>query len=145
MSNRAVIALIVCGSCCVLAPWVYSAYYLHEVAHLLGADGPTRVNIYNEAQTALKWFSVWIGIGMIVIDQHPHLISSAALGNTFATLCLNQRDPTDINKAAALSLVAEQDKRWFSMLPIGRAIAKLQDRWRRPFLIQIPLVKVRKG
>lgn len=86
-----------------------------------------------------------IGIGIIVIDQHPHLLSSAALGNSFTTLCLNQRDPSDINKAAALSLVGSEEKKWFSMLPVGQAIVKLQDRWRRPFLIQIPLVKVRKG
>ena len=86
-----------------------------------------------------------LGIGIIVIDQHPHLISSAALGNTYTTLCLNQRDPTDINRAAGLSLVEESEKKWFSMLPVGRAIVKLQDRWRRPFLVQVPLVPVRKG
>ena len=86
-----------------------------------------------------------IGIGIIVIDQHPHLLSSAAVGNSFTTLCLNQRDPTDINKAAALSLVSSEEKKWFSMLPVGQAIVKLQDRWQRPFLVQIPLVKVRKG
>lgn len=86
-----------------------------------------------------------IGIGIIVIDQHPHLISSAALGNTYTTICLNQRDPSDINKAAGLSLVDESEKKGFSMLPVGQAIVKLQDRWRRPFLINIPLVAVRKG
>lgn len=86
-----------------------------------------------------------IGIGIIVIDQHPHLISSAALGNTYTTICLNQRDPSDINRAAGLSLVDDSEKKWFSMLPVGQAIVKLQDRWRRPFLIHVPLVKVRKG
>ena len=86
-----------------------------------------------------------IGIGMIVIDQHPHLISSAALGNTFTTLCLNQRDPSDVNKAAGLSSVEESEKRIFGKLPVGQAVVKLQDRWRRPFLIQVPLVNVRKG
>lgn len=86
-----------------------------------------------------------IGIGIIVIDQHPHLISSAALGNIYTTVCLNQRDPSDINKAAGLSLVDDSEKKYFSMLPVGQAIVKLQDRWRRPFLIYVPLVKVRKG
>jgi len=86
-----------------------------------------------------------IGIGIIVIDQHPHLISSAALGNTYTTICLNQRDPSDINKAAGLSLVDDSEKRYFSMLPVGQAIVKLQDRWRKPFVINVPFVKVRKG
>lgn len=86
-----------------------------------------------------------IGIGIVVVDQHPHLISSAALGNTYTTICFNQKDPSDINKAAGLSLVEDSDKKHFSMLPVGRAVVKLQDRWRRPFLIYVPLVKVRKG
>ena len=42
-----------------------------------------------------------IGIAVVVIDQHPHLISSAALGNTYTSICLNLKDPKDIAKAAA--------------------------------------------
>jgi len=42
-----------------------------------------------------------LGIGIIVLDQHPHLLSAAALGNTYTTICLNQKDPNDINKALA--------------------------------------------
>ncbi len=86
-----------------------------------------------------------IGIGMIVIDQHPHLISSAALGNTYTSICLNQKDPVDITRAAQLSLVAESEKRWFSMLPVGRGIVKLQDRWREPFVVHFPHMEVAKG
>ena len=69
-----------------------------------------------------------LGIGIILTDQHPHLISSAALGNTYTTICLNQKDPTDINKAAGLSLVDDADKKYFSMLNTGEAIVKMQDR-----------------
>ncbi len=86
-----------------------------------------------------------IGIGMVVIDQHPHLISSAALGNTYTGICLNLKDPSDISRAAGLSLVDDTEKHSFSMLPVGQAIVKLQDRWRRPFLVQFPLVDVAKG
>ncbi len=86
-----------------------------------------------------------LGIGIIVLDQHPHLLSAAALGNTYTTICLNQKDPTDINKAAALSLVDSEEKKYFSMLPVGQGIVKLQDRWTRPFLVQFPLVDVKKG
>jgi len=43
-----------------------------------------------------------IGIAIIVVDQHPALISSGCLGNTYTTICLNLKDPSDINKAAAL-------------------------------------------
>ena len=86
-----------------------------------------------------------LGIGMVIVDQHPHLISSAALGNTFTTICLNLRDPTDINKAAGLLQLEEGDKTYLSSLPVGQGIIKLQDRWHSPFLLKFPLVKVRKG
>lgn len=86
-----------------------------------------------------------LGIGMVIIDQHPHLISTAALGNTYTSICMNQKDPSDINKAAALSLIEADEKKYLSMLPVGQAVVKLQDRWLSPVLIKFPLVDVRKG
>lgn len=86
-----------------------------------------------------------IGIGMVIVDQHPHLISAAALGNTFTTICMNLKDPADINRAAGLSLLDSEDKRYLSMLPVGYGIVKMQDRWRDPFLVRFPLVDVKKG
>jgi Helicase HerA, central domain len=86
-----------------------------------------------------------IGIATVVIDQQPSLISSVALGNCYTSICLNQKNPSDINKAAALSLVDNDDRNGFSMLPVGQGVVKLQDRWRRPVLLQFPLVEVQKG
>ena len=86
-----------------------------------------------------------IGIAMIVVDQHPHLISAAATGNTYTSICLNLKDPSDINRAAALSLVKDEDKDAFSTLPVGQGIVKLQDRWRQPFLVAFPLMPIKKG
>lgn len=86
-----------------------------------------------------------MGIAFVVIDQHPHLISSPALGNTYTSICMNQKHPSDINCSAALCLLGDSDKKHFSMLPVGRGIVKLQDRWRRPVLVQFPLVGIQKG
>ena len=86
-----------------------------------------------------------LGISIIVIDQHPHLLSSAALGNAYTSVFLNQKDPSDINKAAAVCLLDADDKNSFSMLPVGQAIVKLQDRWMRPFLVKFPLMDIKKG
>jgi len=86
-----------------------------------------------------------IGISMIVIDQHPHLISSAALGNTYTSVCLNLKDPADINRAAGISGVGADEKWCFNRLPLGQGVVKLQDRWRQPFLVQFPLVQIKKG
>jgi len=89
-----------------------------------------------------------LGIAMIVVDQHPHLISSAALGNTYATICFNLKDPADVAKAAAMTQVeteGELVEGGFGGLPVGHAVIKLQDRWRRPFLVRFPKVGVVKG
>lgn len=86
-----------------------------------------------------------LGIGVIVVDQHPHLISSAALGNTFATICLNLKEPSDVNKAAALTSLSDDDRPWLGRLPVGQGVVKLQDRWREPFLVRFPRVEVDKG
>ena len=58
---------------------------------------------------------------------------------------MNQKDPTDINKAAGLSGLEEGEKRYLSILPVGQGIIKMQDRWRSPFLVQFPLVEAKKG
>ncbi|MBK8099826.1 MAG: ATP-binding protein [Planctomycetes bacterium] len=86
-----------------------------------------------------------LGIACIIVDQHPHLISSAALGNCFTTVCMNLKDPRDINRAAALCLLEDEDKEGLSTLAVGQAVVKLQDRWHHPFLIQVPLMQVEKG
>jgi len=86
-----------------------------------------------------------LGIGIVVIDQHPHLLSSAAMGNTYTSVFLNQKDPADINKAAAVCLLDADEKKYFSMLPVGQGIIKLQDRWMSPILVKFPLVAIQKG
>jgi hypothetical protein len=86
-----------------------------------------------------------LGIGSVIIDQHPHLISSVALGNCYTTICMNLKHPTDIGKAAAFSSVEEDERRYFNILPVGHGVVKLQDRWRQPFLVRFPLVQAKKG
>jgi hypothetical protein len=86
-----------------------------------------------------------LGIGIVVIDQHPHLLSSAAMGNSYTSIFLNQKDPSDINKAAAVCLLDADEKNYLSMLPVGQGIVKIQDRWTQPIHIQFPLVNINKG
>lgn len=86
-----------------------------------------------------------IGIGIVVADQHPSLISQAVLGNTYTSICLNLKDPSDIAKAAAFSQMDDFDRRFLSSLPVGQSVVKLQDRWNSPVLVQIPNVNVGKG
>lgn len=86
-----------------------------------------------------------LGIGVVIVDQHPHLISSAALGNTFTSICLNLTEPTDVNRAAALTLLPSDEKRYIGMLPVGQGIVRMQNRWHAPFLVRFDHVPVEKG
>jgi hypothetical protein len=86
-----------------------------------------------------------IGMCMIIVDQHPYLISSAVLGNCYTSICLNLKNPKDINQASGLSLVEGYDRRIFSLLDAGQAVVKMQDRWKLPFLVKFPYVPIDKG
>lgn len=86
-----------------------------------------------------------LGIAMIVVDQHPHLISPAVLGNTFAAMFFNLKDPRDVRSAAAITGLDEEDRHWLQKLPVGQAIVRLQDRWTEPVLVQVPHMAVDKG
>ncbi len=86
-----------------------------------------------------------LGVGTMIIDQQPSLISSVALANTYTSICLNLKDPTDIQKTVSLSQVNDVDKRVFSALPVGQGVVKLQDRWRKPVLVKFPMLDFKKG
>jgi len=119
------------------------AIFVEEAHHVMfGGERRSRESLMNMLLRQCRE----LGMAMIIVDQHPHLVSSAALGNTFTSICLNLKNPGDINKAAAISMIQDnENKRYFSMLPVGQGIVKMQNRWRWPFLIQIPHVHVDKG
>jgi hypothetical protein len=115
---------------------------LEEASHFLHrAPGRARETVM---ETLLRQCRE-IGIGVIVVAQHPSLLSSAALGNTFTTICHNLKDVPDVNRAAAVLGLDEADKVCLRRLPVGQAVVRLQDRYRRPFLVRVPPVPVNKG
>ena len=86
-----------------------------------------------------------LGIATIVMDQTPSLMSKVVMANCYTNIFLNLVSTSDLNKAAAVCLLDADEKKYFSMLPVGQGIIKLQDRWTRPFLVKFPLVDVKKG
>jgi len=115
---------------------------IEEAHHLLyRAEHRTEESVMNKILRQCRE----LGIAAVVVDQHPHLISSAALGNTHTSICLSQKDPADINRAAALSMLGEDEKQYLSRLSVGQGIVKMQDRWTWPFLVSFPHVSIQKG
>ena len=86
-----------------------------------------------------------LGEAIIVVDQHPSMISTVALGNTSVTICLNLKHRSDVTAMASAMLMDTDEREILGMLPIGSAVVKLQNRWQRPFQITIPHQKVEKG
>lgn len=86
-----------------------------------------------------------LNTGIILIDQHPSLITITALGNTFTTVTQNLKTKQDLSSAASYTLLKRDDMHMLGELRVGQAIVKLQDRHVRPFLVEVPLIPVRKG
>lgn len=86
-----------------------------------------------------------LGISVVILDQHPHLISPAVLGNTATTLLLNVKDPKDIATAGRLALLPESERHHLSQLALGTGVVKRQSGYRRPFLVRFDEYKLDKG
>jgi len=86
-----------------------------------------------------------LGEAVIVLDQHPSLISKLALGNTYTTFAFNLKHRGDIAMIQdSLHLDSEQAG-YLNRLEVGWAVVKLQGRWFFPFFIKLPLVQLNKG
>jgi len=86
-----------------------------------------------------------LGTAIVIVDQHPSMISLVALGNTYTTITMNLKARDDVRAAANYTLLDREEGKYFGRLEVGEAIVKLQGRCFMPFLIRIPLVKVPKG
>jgi DNA-binding MarR family transcriptional regulator len=86
-----------------------------------------------------------LGEAIVLIDQHPSLISKPALGNTYTTVCMNLKHRSDIAMIAESLLMDSEQAKYLGRIETGTGIVKLQGRWHQPFLVRFPLVGVKKG
>lgn len=86
-----------------------------------------------------------LGESIIVLDQHPSLISKPALGNTYVTLAMNLKHRGDIAMIKDCLLLDSEQAGYLGKLETGWAVTKLQGRWFKPFLVKFPLVTLDKG
>ena len=86
-----------------------------------------------------------LGEAVVLIDQHPSLISIPALGNTHTTIALNLKHGRDLAALKDALQLSEAETSWLAALEVGTAIVKLQSRYDKPFLVHFPLAGVSKG
>ena len=85
------------------------------------------------------------GESIIIIDQHPSLISIPALGNTCTTIAMNLKHNDDVKALAKGMNLERKQEEYLGMVPIGKGIVKVQGRIHKPFLVEFPLISIPKG
>lgn len=83
------------------------------------------------------------GIALICLDQHISKLSETVAGNSATNIAFQQVLPEDVNTIAGIMQLIE-NKRFFSMLPVGHAVVKLAERYYLPFLIKVPFIELKK-
>jgi len=82
---------------------------------------------------------------IILIDQHPSLISMPALRNTYTTICFGLKHKADMNRISESLFLEREQVDFLGQLETGLAICKLQGRFFKPFIVRFPLFPVKKG
>ena len=77
-----------------------------------------------------------LGEGIVLIDQHPSLISLPALGNTNLTFTFNLKAREDVNTASNYLLLDTDKRETLGQLPIGECLVKIQSRHPQAFLLR---------
>lgn len=86
-----------------------------------------------------------LGESLVIIDQHPSLISKPALGNTYTSIAMNLKSRSDVNSIGNSICLNRNQKAALTNLDIGEGIVKLQGRYTDPFPVKFPLVEIEKG
>ncbi|MFC1611123.1 ATP-binding protein [Myxococcota bacterium] len=115
-----------------------SVVLLEEAHHLLRDKQESEETIIDVVLREVRS----LGVGVVVIDQMPSLISKVALANTYTTLALNLKLGDCKNKIARCMGLNPEQKEALGDLPVGSAVVKMQDRHAKPFILKIPLVEV---
>ena len=85
-----------------------------------------------------------LGESLILLDQHPSLVSKPVLGNTGTTLLMTLKHADDIRAAGDAIVLEPSQREHLAQLPVGWTIAKVPS-WPKPFLVKIPHMPVQKG
>ena len=120
------------------------AIVLEEAHHVIGKDKSDLVGGESITDVIIREIRE-LGESVIIIDQCPSLLSLPARGNTWCTIVLNLKDAKDVNSAASSLLLEASDKKVLGRLDIGEAVAKIQGRWHKPFMIHVPHIPIKKG
>ncbi len=116
---------------------------IEEAHHILSGQRTSLTGSESVMDTTYREIREF-GVSLVLLDQMPSKLSSFALANSYATICMSMSNRADIN-AMAQSLLLDSGKDILGTLEVGQAVVKLQGRIPRPFLISIPEFEIQKG
>ncbi len=103
-----------------------------------------KTNFVSESVTDMAYREMReYGTSLICLDQHISKLSDTIKGNSACHIAFQQQLPQDIYDLSSITQL-QNNKDFFSKLPVGSAIVKLSDRYTSPFLIETPLIELRK-
>ena len=82
------------------------------------------------------------GFGLVCVDQHISKLSETVAGNSATNIAFQQMLPQDVDTVSKLMQMYDERK-FFTMLPVGQAIVKLAERHYHPFLIKAPFIDLK--
>jgi hypothetical protein len=117
------------------------AIIIEEAHHVLLKKKETKETIMDVILREIRE----LGEAIVLIDQHPSLISIPSIGNTYCTIAMNLKHARDVNTIGEAMLLSSEEREYLGKLPVGYGIVKLQGRYFKPFLAKFPLLDVEKG
>ena len=108
---------------------------LEEAHHLLLAGQPGSGE--SGLETALRMVREY-GMGFVIVDQSPSMLSRTAFANTYAMFALSQKLAADVKSMAGAMTLDDDQQTAIKRLPVGHAVVRLADGFPEPFLIEAP-------
>lgn len=117
------------------------ALIIEECHHLLSKSFHKATSTEDVLETLLRE-SREFGTAFIMLFQTVGNIPNTALSNIHTTICHNLVLDDDINTMAGILQLDQKQKKFISQLQPGQAIVKLQSRYTKPFLVNMPLFNI---
>jgi len=111
----------------------------HNLLHARAADAAE-----SALESSIRMIRQY-GIGYVFVDQSASLLSRVAFANCYAQLALSQKLRADVQTMAGAMNLTEEQRESLSTLPIGSVVVRLADEHPEPFLVHVPLSRIREG
>jgi hypothetical protein len=117
------------------------ALIIEECHHLLSKSFRKTTSTEDTLENLLRE-SREFGTAFIMLFQTVSNIPNTALSNIHTIICHNLVHDLDLNAMAGILLLDQREKKYISQLQVGQAIVKLQSRYTRPFLVNVPYFEI---